>query len=82
MPGQGAVAALDAASLWGNSLVAPGLAERMWRERREDLEGREGLRMTLFYCTKVVGRWADEADPKLAPARIAAERIVGELQAR
>ncbi|MFC5253088.1 hypothetical protein [Streptomyces nigrescens] len=38
--------------------------------------------MVLFYCTKVVGRWADEADPKLAPARIAAERIVGELQAR
>lgn len=38
--------------------------------------------MALFYCTKVVGRWADEAAPKLAPARIAAERMVGELQAR
>nr|WP_030992841.1 hypothetical protein [Streptomyces sp. NRRL S-1813] len=72
---------LDAASLWGNSLAAPGLAERVWRERREDLESRDGLLMALFYCTKVVGRWADEADPKLAPARIAAERIVGELQA-
>ncbi|WP_042162457.1 hypothetical protein [Streptomyces lydicamycinicus] len=73
---------LDAASLWGNSLALPGLAERVWRERREDLESRDGLLMALFYCTKVVGRWADEADPKLAPARIAAERIVGELQAR
>lgn len=29
---------LDAASLWGNSLAVPGLGERVWRERREDLE--------------------------------------------
>ncbi|MFF8787055.1 hypothetical protein [Streptomyces sp. NPDC015125] len=73
---------LDSASLWGNSLAVPALAERVRHERREDLESRDGLLMSLFYCTKVVGRYADEADPKLKPARLEVERILRELQAR
>ncbi|MGP8303615.1 hypothetical protein ACTPOK_38020 [Streptomyces inhibens] len=68
--------------MWGNSLAAPGLAERVRRERREDLESRDGLLMSLFYCTKAVGRYADETDPKLKPARWEVERILAELQAR
>lgn len=71
---------LDSASLWGNSLALPALAERVWHERRHDLDSRDGLLMALFFCSKVVGRYADEADPRLKPARRAAERLLAALQ--
>lgn len=71
---------LDAASLWGNSLAVPELAERVRRERREDLESRDGLLMRLFFCSKIVGRHADAADPLPEPARRAVERILAGLQ--
>ncbi|MDN0193886.1 hypothetical protein [Streptomyces sp. S.PNR 29] len=72
---------LDAAWLWGNSLVFPDLAERVRRERRRDLESRDGQLMSLFFCTKILGRHTDPGDPRLGFARIEAERIVAELQA-
>ncbi|MGW8851435.1 hypothetical protein ACWGNE_27105 [Streptomyces xiamenensis] len=74
-----APAGLDSASLWANSLAVPELAERVWRERRKDLECRDGLLMALFCLAKIVGDYADERDPKLRPAQQAAARIVGEL---
>ncbi|MGW0775727.1 hypothetical protein ACWD01_19225 [Streptomyces sp. NPDC002835] len=71
---------LDAATLWGNSLAVPELAERVWRERRLDLESRSGRLMALFFCAKVVGPHAHEADPRLAAAREETARLVAELQ--
>lgn len=71
---------LDAAILWGNSLAVQALAERVWNERRPDLESRSGRLMALFFCAKVVGPHAHEADPRLEPARKEAERLVAELQ--
>ncbi|WP_186382520.1 hypothetical protein, partial [Amycolatopsis rhizosphaerae] len=45
---------LDAANLWAHSLGVPGLAARVWRERRADLETRSGRLMALFCCSKVL----------------------------
>ncbi|WP_327303564.1 hypothetical protein OG730_08065 [Streptomyces sp. NBC_01298] len=71
---------LDAATLWGNALAVPGLADRVHRERRVDLESRDGKLMSLFFLSKIVGPYAYEEDPLLAPARKEAERLVAELQ--
>ncbi|MHC5261462.1 hypothetical protein ACYSUO_26555 [Streptomyces sp. UC4497] len=71
---------LDAATLWGNALAVPALAERVRRERRPDLESRSGRLMALFFCAKVAGPYAHEADPRLEPARKEATRLIGELQ--
>ncbi|MGW4629768.1 hypothetical protein [Streptomyces rubiginosohelvolus] len=71
---------LDAATLWGNALAVPTLADRVWAERRPDLESRSGRLMALFVCAKIVGPYAHEADPRLKPAREKATRLVGELQ--
>lgn len=72
---------LDAAWLWGNSLAAPELAERVWRERRQDLESRDGKLMSLFYCTKILGPHSYPGDPRVELARSETERIATELQA-
>ncbi|MFD7081813.1 hypothetical protein [Streptomyces sp. NPDC059918] len=71
---------LDAATLWGNALAVPALANRVHRERRADLESRDGKLMSLFFLSKIVGPHAYEEDPLLAPARKEAERLVAELQ--
>ncbi|MTE20172.1 hypothetical protein F0L17_13840 [Streptomyces sp. TRM43335] len=71
---------LDAASLWGNSLAVPALAERVRQERRRDLESRDGKLMTLFVCAKVLAPDAHPEDPRLEPARRTTARIAEELQ--
>ncbi|MFK0016949.1 hypothetical protein [Streptomyces sp. NPDC091027] len=71
---------LDAATLWGNALAVPGLADRVHRERRADLESRDGKLMSLFFLSKIVGQYAYEEDPLLAPARREAQRLVAELR--
>lgn len=71
---------LDSASLWAQSLAVPALAERVRRERSGDLESRDGKVMGLFVCAKIAGRYAHPEDPRLEPARRAAERLVEELQ--
>ncbi|MFJ3631643.1 hypothetical protein [Streptomyces sp. NPDC090112] len=71
---------LDAATLWGNALAVPGLADRVQHERRADLESRDGKLMSLFFLSKIIGPYAYEEDPLLAPARKEAERLVAELQ--
>ncbi|KUN90035.1 hypothetical protein AQJ66_03025 [Streptomyces bungoensis] len=70
---------LDAATLWGNSLAVPALAQRVWAERRPDLESRSGRLMALFFCAKVVGPHAHPQDPRLEPAREEAARLIAEL---
>ena len=71
---------LDAATLWGNALAVPALADRVHHERSADLESRDGKLMSLFFLSKIVGPHAYEGDPLLAPARTEAERLVAELQ--
>ncbi|MFE6778285.1 hypothetical protein [Streptomyces sp. NPDC057702] len=73
---------LDAATLWGASLAVPALADRVRRERRDDLESRDGRLMTLFVAAKILGPHADPTDPRLGPAKEAAERVVGEFRTR
>ncbi|MFJ3277605.1 hypothetical protein [Streptomyces halstedii] len=73
---------LDAASLWGNSLAVPGLAERVRHERRDDLESRDGRLMTLFVCAKILAPDAHPEDPRLEPARDMAARVADGLQRR
>ncbi|WP_236569269.1 hypothetical protein [Streptomyces sp. MBT58] len=46
---------LDAATLWGNALAIPALADRVWNERRRDLESRSGQLMALFALRKGTG---------------------------
>lgn len=66
---------LDAASLWGNSLAVPALADRVRQERRHDLESRDGKVMTLFICAKILAPDAHPEDPRLEPARHTADWI-------
>ncbi|WP_435598203.1 hypothetical protein [Streptomyces anulatus] len=71
---------LDAANLWGASLAAPDLADRVRIERRGDLESRDGKLMTLFVAAKILGPYADPDDSRLEAARDTAERVVKALQ--
>jgi hypothetical protein len=72
---------LDSASLWAQSLGVPALVDRVLRERHDDLSSRDGKVMMLFACAKIAGPYAHPEDPRLGPARAAAERLVEELQA-
>lgn len=71
---------LDSASLWAQSLAVPELAERVRRERHRDLDSRGGKVMALFACAKIAGPYAHPEDPCFQPARLAAERLMEELQ--
>jgi hypothetical protein len=71
---------LDSASLWAQSLAVPELAERVSRERVGDLSSRDGKVMALFCCAKITGPYAHPEDPRLPPARLAAEQLVAELR--
>ncbi|MFD5240724.1 MULTISPECIES: hypothetical protein [Streptomyces] len=71
---------LDAAHLWGASLAVPALADRVRRERRNDLASRDGKLMMLFVAAKILGPYADPEDPRLVPARKMAEQLLQELQ--
>jgi hypothetical protein len=71
---------LDAASLWAQSLAVPEVAERVQTERRRDLESRDGKVMALFACARIAGPYAHPEDPRLHPARLAAEQMLEELQ--
>ncbi|QTZ93274.1 hypothetical protein [Streptomyces auratus] len=71
---------LDSASLWGNSLAVPVLAERVRRERSNDLESRDGKLMILFVCAKILVPDAHPEDPRLEPARRMAAQVAEDLQ--
>src|SRR6266498_909126 len=68
----------DAATLRGESLALPRLADRVYRERRTDLDSRSGKLAQLYQCSKyiVVGK---NADPLYQPAKTLAESLVADL---
>jgi hypothetical protein len=72
---------LDAANLWAASLAVPPLADRVRRERCNDLASRDGNLMMLFVAAKILGPYSDPQDPRLVPARKTAEQLLQELQA-
>ncbi|MGH3923129.1 MAG: phosphotransferase [Pseudonocardiaceae bacterium] len=72
---------LDAATLWISSLTVPGLAQRVYQERRADLDTRSGRLMALFQCTKIVndlGR--SSTDPLFDLAAGVADKLIADLQ--
>lgn len=71
---------LDAATLWINSLTVPTLAERVYRERRVDLETRSGKLMALFHCAKVINDSGASTDPVFELAAREAAKLVADLQ--
>ena len=71
---------LDPATLWINSLTVPTLAERVYRERRVDLETRSGELMALFHCAKVLNDSGASTDPVFEFAAREAAKLVADLQ--
>jgi hypothetical protein len=71
---------LDAATLWISSLTVPALAERVYRERRADLETRSGKLMALFHCAKVLTDSGASTDPVFELAAREAVKLVADLQ--
>lgn len=70
----------DAATLWGNSLAVPELAERVQREYQADLDSRSGLLSQLFFCAGIIAAGEDYAGPLAEPSRREAFRLVSSLQ--
>ncbi|SEK66233.1 hypothetical protein SAMN05414137_10323 [Streptacidiphilus jiangxiensis] len=70
---------LDAASLWAASLAVPELAKKVREERHEDLSGRDGKLMLLFALSKFAGPGAHPDDPRVAPGREEAARLLRQL---
>jgi hypothetical protein len=70
----------DASVLRGESLVVPVLAERVYQERRTDLDSRSGQLAQLYYCSKVVAA-GERSGPLLAPATGLANELVTALRA-
>lgn len=71
---------LDAATLWISSLTVPALAERVYRERRADLETRSGKLMALFHCAKILNDSGAATDPVFELAARVAAMLVSSLQ--
>ncbi|TVT31261.1 phosphotransferase, partial [Amycolatopsis rhizosphaerae] len=70
---------LDAANLWAHSLGVPGLVERVWRERRADLETRSGRLMALFCCAKILNDSSIPSELREITTR-EANRVIADLQ--
>lgn len=72
---------LDAATLWINSLTVPVLAQRVYQERRADLETRSGRVMALFQCAKIVNDLGSgSTDPLIDLAIGVAATLIADLQ--
>lgn len=70
----------DAATLWGNSLAVPALAERVQREYQLDLGSRSGLVSQLFFCAEMITAGDGYAGPLAEPSRREAIRLISSLQ--
>ncbi|MGQ0776616.1 MAG: hypothetical protein ACT4NY_19685 [Pseudonocardiales bacterium] len=70
----------DAATLWGNSLGVPALAERVQREYQADLRSRSGLVSQLFFCADIIAAGDDYAGPLAEPSLWAAAQLISLLQ--
>lgn len=71
---------LDAATLWISSLTVPALAERVYRERRADLETRTGKLMALFHCAKIINDSGSATDPVSELTAYEAAKLILDLQ--
>jgi hypothetical protein len=71
---------LDAATLWVTSLTVPPLAERVYRERRADLETRSGKLMALFHCSKILNDTSAHHSPIFEPVTHEANKLVADLK--
>jgi hypothetical protein len=72
---------LDAARLWGTSLLVPALAERVQAQFASDLTSRSGLLSQLMFCANVIRVHGSKRDPSplLGPARHEARRLIEAL---
>lgn len=71
---------LDAATLWISSVADPPLAERVYRERRADLETRPGKLMALFYCAKIINDSGTSTEPLFELTSRTAAKLVADLR--
>jgi hypothetical protein len=71
----------DAATLWGNSLAVPAVAERVQREYEADLASRSGLVSQLFFCAEIIAAGDGYAGPLAEPTRREAARLISLLRA-
>lgn len=71
----------DAATLWGNSLAVPALAERVQREYQADLGSRSGSVSQLFFCAEIIAAGDGYAGPLAEPTRREAARLINSLRA-
>nr|QEO73888.1 hypothetical protein [uncultured bacterium] len=71
---------LDAATLWVTSLTVPALAERVFHERRKDLESRSGKLMALFHCCKILNDSSARESPLFEPVLDAAGKLLASLR--
>jgi hypothetical protein len=71
----------DAACLWHDSLLVPELADRVYTERRADLETQSGLLCQLMKCAYSVTAPAGYADDFVQPSKLHAQRIINQLAA-
>lgn len=67
---------LDAATLWSRSLLVPGVARRIWNERRADLESPTGTAAAFYALARVLTDPQQDARALAVPARAAAARLL------
>ncbi|MGN2636423.1 hypothetical protein ACWEKT_26965 [Nocardia takedensis] len=70
---------LDAATLWTGSLMVPALADKVFHERRTDLETRSGKLMALFTCCKDLAAPDFTTAPAFEPTTAHAARLITDL---
>lgn len=67
---------LDAARLWSCSLAVPEVADRVWAERRTDLESPTGRLMALYCLARILTDPHRKNGVLAEPARLATERLI------
>ena len=67
---------LDAAMLWVNSLAVHDLAERIRKERHDDLESRSGRLVSLYFCAELLAAGPSYSGALADPAGKEADRLV------
>lgn len=68
----------DAAMLWSESLAVPDLAERIYQQRRADLDSPTGQLMRLWRCAVLIAA-GDRSGPLLEPATASAAHLLSVL---
>lgn len=69
----------DAATLRGESLALPTLADRVYRERQADLDSRSGKLAQLYQCSKYIAV-GERAAPLYEPAKALAESLLADFK--